>query len=89
MCIDSPLFCWDVVKVDLGYVAIRAPISGIVSSVSTQEGETVAASFTAPTFVTIIGDNALQLGQPFLGSTPPPGCSLVSSRTALVFMSIN
>src|SRR5262249_7021399 len=30
-------------------------------SVSTQEGETVAASFTAPTFVTIIGDHALQL----------------------------
>jgi HlyD family secretion protein len=51
----------DVVKVDLGYVAIRAPISGIVSSVSTQEGETVAASFTAPTFVTIIADHALQL----------------------------
>jgi HlyD family secretion protein len=51
----------DVVKVDLGYVGIRAPIRGIVSSVSTQEGETVAASFTAPTFVTIIGDNALQL----------------------------
>src|SRR6266481_5185960 len=51
----------DVVKVDLGYVEIRAPISGIVSSVSTQEGETVAASFTAPTFVTIIGNHALQL----------------------------
>jgi RND family efflux transporter MFP subunit len=51
----------DAVKVDLGYVAIRAPISGIVSSVSTQEGETVAASFTAPTFVTIIADHALQL----------------------------
>jgi RND family efflux transporter MFP subunit len=51
----------DLVKVDLGYVTIRAPISGTVSSVSTQEGETVAASFTAPTFVTIIGVNALQL----------------------------
>src|SRR6266852_2513703 len=51
----------DVVRVDLGYVAIRAPISGTVASVSTQEGETVAASFTAPTFVTIIGDNSLQL----------------------------
>jgi HlyD family secretion protein len=51
----------DVVKVDLSYVAIRAPISGTVSSVSTQMGETVAASFTAPTFVTVIGDNALQL----------------------------
>jgi RND family efflux transporter MFP subunit len=51
----------DLVRVDLGYVSIRAPITGTVSSVSTQEGETVAASFTAPTFVTIIGDNALQL----------------------------
>ncbi len=51
----------DLVKVDLGYAQIRAPISGIVASVSTQEGETVAASFTAPTFVTIIGDHALQL----------------------------
>lgn len=51
----------DLVKVDLDYVHIRAPISGTVASVSTQEGETVAASFTAPTFVTIIGDNALQL----------------------------
>jgi len=51
----------ELVKVDLGYVQIRAPIRGTVASVSTQEGETVAASFTAPTFVTIIGDNALQL----------------------------
>lgn len=51
----------DLVKVDLGYVHIRAPISGTVASVSTQEGETVAASFTAPTFVTIIGNDALQL----------------------------
>jgi RND family efflux transporter MFP subunit len=51
----------DLVKVDLNYVDIRAPISGTVASVSTQEGETVAASFTAPTFVTIIADNALQL----------------------------
>lgn len=51
----------DLVRVDLNYVAIRAPISGTVASVSTQEGETVAASFAAPTFVTIIGDNSLQL----------------------------
>ena len=51
----------DLVKVDLRYVQIRAPISGTVASVSTQKGETVAASFTAPTFVTIIADNSLQL----------------------------
>ena len=51
----------DLVKIDLRYVEIRAPIRGTVASVSTQEGETVAASFAAPTFVTIIGDNSLQL----------------------------
>ena len=51
----------DLVAVDLSYVPIRAPISGTVASVSTQEGETVAASFAAPTFVTIIGEHALQL----------------------------
>ncbi|HVB38776.1 MAG TPA: efflux RND transporter periplasmic adaptor subunit, partial [Vicinamibacterales bacterium] len=51
----------DAVRVNLTYVAIHAPISGTVASVSTQEGETVAASFTAPTFVTIIADHALQL----------------------------
>ncbi len=51
----------DMVRVDLNYVKIQAPISGTIASVSTQEGETVAASFTAPTFVTIIGDHALQL----------------------------
>lgn len=51
----------DLVKVDLGYVEIRAPISGSIASVSTQRGETVAASFAAPTFVTIIGEHALQL----------------------------
>lgn len=51
----------DLVAVDLGYVSIRAPISGVIASVSTLEGETVAASFTAPTFVTIIADHALQL----------------------------
>jgi RND family efflux transporter MFP subunit len=50
-----------VAEIDLSYVVIRAPISGTVASVSTQEGETVAASFAAPTFVTIIEDNALEL----------------------------
>ncbi len=51
----------EVVETDLGYALIRAPISGTVASVSTQEGETVAASFTTPTFVTIIEDGALEL----------------------------
>jgi RND family efflux transporter MFP subunit len=44
----------DYAGIQLGYTWIRAPIPGVVASVSTQEGETVAASFTAPTFVIII-----------------------------------
>jgi RND family efflux transporter MFP subunit len=50
-----------VVETDLSYAVIRAPISGTIASVSTQEGETVAATFAAPTFVTIIADRALEL----------------------------
>jgi multidrug resistance efflux pump len=47
--------------VDLEYVEIRAPISGTIASVSTQRGETVAASFATPTFVTIIQKDALEV----------------------------
>jgi RND family efflux transporter MFP subunit len=50
-----------VVQTDLSYAVIRSPITGTVASVTTQEGETVAASFNAPTFVTIIEDGALEL----------------------------
>ncbi len=50
-----------VVKTDLSYAVIRAPITGTVASVSTQEGETVAAAFNTPTFATIIADNAIEL----------------------------
>jgi RND family efflux transporter MFP subunit len=45
----------------LGYARIVAPISGVVASVSTQEGETVAASFAAPTFVTLIDLTRLEV----------------------------
>lgn len=48
-------------KKERSYATIRAPIDGIVASVSTQEGETVAASFAAPTFVTIVQDRAVEL----------------------------
>jgi HlyD family secretion protein len=41
-------------RTQLGYGRICAPIAGIVASVSTEEGETVAASFAAPTFVTLL-----------------------------------
>lgn len=51
----------DYARIQLGYTKIHAPISGVVASVSTQEGETVAASFSAPTFVTIINLERLEV----------------------------
>jgi RND family efflux transporter MFP subunit len=45
----------------LGYGKIYAPIAGTVESVSTQEGETVAASFAAPTFVTLLDLSRLEV----------------------------
>jgi RND family efflux transporter MFP subunit len=48
-------------SVDLTFLDIRSPIDGIVASVSTQQGETVAASFATPTFVTVIQKNALEI----------------------------
>jgi RND family efflux transporter MFP subunit len=42
-------------------VDIRAPIAGTIASISTQQGETVAASFATPTFVTIIQEAALEV----------------------------
>lgn len=41
-------------EIELGYSQITAPIDGVVAEVSTREGETVAAAFAAPNFVTII-----------------------------------
>lgn len=47
--------------VDRSFTVLRSPIPGIVASVSTQEGETVAAGLSAPTFVTIVDLDRLQL----------------------------
>jgi len=47
--------------VELSYATITAPISGVIASVSTQQGETVAAGLNAPTFVTIIDLNRIQV----------------------------
>lgn len=47
--------------IQLGFTRIRAPISGVVASVSTQVGETVAASFAAPTFLTVIDLDRLEV----------------------------
>lgn len=51
----------DHARVQLSYAVITAPISGVVGSVSTQEGETVSAGLNAPTFVTIIDLGRLQV----------------------------
>ena len=48
-------------KVQLSYATLTAPIHGVIASVSTQEGETVAAGLNAPTFVTIIDLDRLQV----------------------------
>ena len=48
-------------QVKRSYATITAPISGVIASVSTQEGETVAAGLNAPTFVTIIDLKRLQV----------------------------
>jgi multidrug efflux pump subunit AcrA (membrane-fusion protein) len=48
-------------RVQLSYATVTAPIDGVIGSVSTQEGETVAAGLNAPTFVTIIDLNRLQV----------------------------
>ena len=48
-------------RVKLSYATISAPISGVIASVSTQQGETVAAGLNAPTFVTIIDLNRIQV----------------------------
>lgn len=62
--------------IDLGYTSIYAPIKGVIANVTTREGETVAASFAAPTFVTIIDLERLEtrafvdetdIGRIFLG----------------------
>jgi RND family efflux transporter MFP subunit len=45
----------------LGYSQIHAPICGVIAEVSTREGETVAAGFSAPTFVTILDLDRLEV----------------------------
>lgn len=51
----------EVAKVQLSYTTIYALTSGIIASVSTQEGETVMAGLAAPTFVNIIDLNRLEV----------------------------
>ena len=48
-------------EIELDYTRITAPIDGVVAEVSTREGETVAAAFAAPNFVTIIDLDRLEV----------------------------
>ncbi|MGH9442379.1 MAG: efflux RND transporter periplasmic adaptor subunit [Thermoanaerobaculia bacterium] len=48
-------------EITLGYTVIRAPVSGTIASVSTYRGETIAASLSAPTFVTILDLDRLEV----------------------------
>ena len=48
-------------EVDRSFTVLRSPIAGVVASVATQEGETVAAGLNAPTFVTIVDLERLQV----------------------------
>ncbi len=50
----------ELARVQLAHARILAPIGGVVASVATQQGETVAASFAAPTFVTIVDLDRLE-----------------------------
>ncbi|MGB5891216.1 MAG: efflux RND transporter periplasmic adaptor subunit, partial [Thermoanaerobaculia bacterium] len=48
-------------QIQLAYTEIRAPVRGVIADVTTREGETVAASFAAPTFVTIVDLDRLEV----------------------------
>jgi RND family efflux transporter MFP subunit len=65
-------------RITLDYTEIRAPIRGVIADVTTREGETVAASFAAPTFVTIVDLDRMEvqayvdetdIGRVFVGQT--------------------
>jgi len=51
----------DYAAAQVAYARITAPIAGVVSSVATEEGETVAASFSAPTFLTLLDPSRLEV----------------------------
>jgi len=46
---------------NLSYATITAPIGGIIAQVTTEQGETVAAGMNAPTFVTLIDLDRLEV----------------------------
>ena len=59
--VDSALAALKESEATLGYATLTASISGVIASVATQEGETVAAGLNAPVFVTIVDLKRLQM----------------------------
>ncbi len=55
-------------EIDMAYSRITAPIRGVIADVTTRRGETVAASFAAPKFVSIVDLNKLEV-QAFVDET--------------------
>ena len=51
----------EVEDIQLSYATITAPIDGIVAFISTQKGETVVSSMSAPTFVNLIDLRKLEV----------------------------
>ncbi len=49
------------VETQLSYATIIAPTNGTIASISTQKGETVAASLNSPTFVNLVDLNKLEV----------------------------
>lgn len=47
-------------KIRLSYSVLRAPFSGVITYVSTQEGETVVAGLNAPQFVKILDESRVE-----------------------------
>lgn len=52
---------WRGAEIERGYSRVVAPIRGVIAEVATRRGETVAASFAAPTFVTIVDLDRLEV----------------------------
>jgi macrolide-specific efflux system membrane fusion protein len=96
--LDESLARQRAARINLSYAEISAPISGVVAAVSTREGETVAAGFSAPTFVTIVDLDRLEvlayvdetdIGRVFVGQEANftvdtyPGVSVTGLVTAI------
>jgi len=59
--LDQAIADMNYADLQLSYTKILSPIDGVVASITTQEGETVSASFVSPTFVTVINLDRLEV----------------------------